>query len=229
MNATELARLAFRALETGDAALSRRVLTEDHVNHMAADEPPACREHGAPGFLATSAWLRLAFSELSFEELDVVASGDQVVSHVRMSRGPHRPVRGIPAWRQAPGVPRDRAAVQRAPVPSVPPGRRPPRRACRRARRPGHDDPARVHPATAGHRDAPARLAPVRRCPALRPRSDTPRRSGRPPGSHRYHGIRSRGEMNREQPSTTAVITAVGPADQPASDPPPGSPAIRSR
>ena len=29
MNATELARLAFRALETGDAALSRRVLTEE--------------------------------------------------------------------------------------------------------------------------------------------------------------------------------------------------------
>jgi len=40
---------------------------------------------GAPGFLATSAWLRLAFSELSFEELDVVAGGDQVVSHVRMT------------------------------------------------------------------------------------------------------------------------------------------------
>ena len=85
MNATELARLAFRALETGDAALSRRVLTEDHVNHMAADEPPACREHGAPGFLATSAWLRLAFSELGFEVLDVVAGNDQVVSHVRMT------------------------------------------------------------------------------------------------------------------------------------------------
>ena len=84
MDATELARLAFRALETGDAALSRRVLTDDHVNHMAADEPSACREPGVPGFLATSAWLRLAFSELSFEELDVVAAGDQVVSHVRM-------------------------------------------------------------------------------------------------------------------------------------------------
>ena len=85
INATELARLAFRALETGDAALSRRVLTEDHVNHMAADEPPACREHGAPGFLATSAWLRLAFSELGFEVLDVVAGNDQVVGHVRMT------------------------------------------------------------------------------------------------------------------------------------------------
>ena len=58
MNATELTRLAFRALEAGDAALGRRVLTEDHVNHMAADEPPACRQPGAPGFLATSAWLR---------------------------------------------------------------------------------------------------------------------------------------------------------------------------
>jgi predicted ester cyclase len=85
MDATELARLAFLALETGDAALSRRVVTEDHVNHMASDEPPACRKHGAPGFLATSAWLRLAFSELSFEELDAVASSDQVISHVRMA------------------------------------------------------------------------------------------------------------------------------------------------
>lgn len=88
MDATELSRLAFRALETGDVALSRQVLTDDHVNHMAADEPPACRQHGAPGFLATSAWLRLAFSELSFEELDVLASSDQVFCHVRM-RGVH--------------------------------------------------------------------------------------------------------------------------------------------
>ncbi len=31
------------------------------------------------------AWLRLAFSELSFEELDVAAGGDQVVSRVRMT------------------------------------------------------------------------------------------------------------------------------------------------
>jgi predicted ester cyclase len=85
MDAVELARLAFRALETGDAALSRRVLTDDHVNHMAAGEPPACREHGAPGFAATSAWLRLAFSGLSFEELDVAASGERVFSHVRMA------------------------------------------------------------------------------------------------------------------------------------------------
>jgi predicted ester cyclase len=85
MEPTELVRLAFRALETGDLALSRRVLTDDHVNHMATDEPPACREHGAPGFLATSAWLRLAFSGLTFEELDVAASSDQVFSHVRMS------------------------------------------------------------------------------------------------------------------------------------------------
>ena len=29
MDATELARLAFRALETGDAALSRRVLSDN--------------------------------------------------------------------------------------------------------------------------------------------------------------------------------------------------------
>jgi predicted ester cyclase len=85
MDTAELARLAFRALETGDAALSRQVLTEDHANHMAADEPPACAERGAPGFLATSAWLRLAFSELSFEVLDTAASSDQVFSHVRMS------------------------------------------------------------------------------------------------------------------------------------------------
>ncbi len=207
MNATELTRLAFRALEAGDAALSRRVLTEDHVNHMAADEPPACRQPGAPGFLATSAWLRLAFSELSFEELDVVASGDQVVAHVRMS-GVHTgpfvvfPPSGKPRVFPATGR---QFSTRQFHLFRLADGR--PRRSHRRARRPGHDDPARVHPATGGHRDTPAPHARVRRCQALCARGDTPWRSGRPPGSHRYRGIGSRGEMNQEQPSTTAVIT----------------------
>lgn len=83
-----MVRVLFRAMESGDPVLSRRVVADDHINHMAADEPPACAEPGPGGFLATSAWLRSAFAELRFEELDVAVNGDQVFCRMRM-RGVH--------------------------------------------------------------------------------------------------------------------------------------------
>jgi predicted ester cyclase len=82
--AVEVARLLFRAMESGDPALARQVVSGDHRNHMAADEPPACAEPGVGGFLATSAWLRSAFSELRFEEIDVAVNGDQTFCGMRM-------------------------------------------------------------------------------------------------------------------------------------------------
>lgn len=73
------------AMATGDADLARACLHPENVNHMAAEEPPACAEPGVAGFLATSAWLRLAFSDLRFDVLHVVSEGDTTIAHVTMS------------------------------------------------------------------------------------------------------------------------------------------------
>jgi predicted ester cyclase len=83
--AAELAEQHFAALAVGDAALAARCIHPAHVNHMAADEPPACAMPGVPGFMATSAWLRLAFSDLSFQIIELTADADRTMAHVRMS------------------------------------------------------------------------------------------------------------------------------------------------
>jgi predicted ester cyclase len=75
----------FAALVTGDAALAARCIHPSHVNHMAANEPPACAAPGVPGFVATSAWLRHAFGDLSFEIIELTADADRTMAHVRMS------------------------------------------------------------------------------------------------------------------------------------------------
>jgi len=83
--ASVLVEQHFAALVTGDAALAARCIHPSHVNHMAADEPPACAAPGVPGFVATSAWLRLAFGDLSFEIIELTADADRTMAHVRMS------------------------------------------------------------------------------------------------------------------------------------------------
>ena len=83
--AAGLAGQHFAALAAGDAALAAACIHPANVNHMAADEPPACATPGVPGFLATSAWLRLAFSDLSFEIIELTADASRTMAHVRMS------------------------------------------------------------------------------------------------------------------------------------------------
>ena len=83
--AAVLADQHFAALAAGDAALAARCIHPAHVNHMAADEPPACTTPGVAGFLATSAWLRLAFSDLSFEIIELTADADRTMAHVRLT------------------------------------------------------------------------------------------------------------------------------------------------
>jgi predicted ester cyclase len=83
--AAALAERHFAALAAGDAALAAKCIHPAHVNHMAADEPPACAIPGVPGFMATGAWLRLAFSDLSFEVIELTADADRTMAHVRMT------------------------------------------------------------------------------------------------------------------------------------------------
>lgn len=91
----------FTVISTGDAALAARCMHPESVNHMAADEPPACAERGVPGAMATSAWLRLAFSELRFDPIDVVGDDERTaVAHVWMSGRQTGPFVVFPAGRK---------------------------------------------------------------------------------------------------------------------------------
>jgi predicted ester cyclase len=80
----ELAQLHFDAVANGNAAGARRVIHPEHVNHMAAEEPPACRLLGVPGLMATSAWLRSAFTGLRFDVIEMVCADDRTIAHVWM-------------------------------------------------------------------------------------------------------------------------------------------------
>ncbi len=85
MHARQLALDEFTAISTGDPELAATCIHPESINHTAADEPPACAERGVPGAMATSAWLRLAFSELRFEPIDILSDDQRTVAHVRMS------------------------------------------------------------------------------------------------------------------------------------------------
>jgi predicted ester cyclase len=80
----ELAQLHFDAVASGNAASAYRVIHPEHVNHMAAEEPPACRLVGVPGLMATSAWLRSAFTGLRFDVIEMVSADDRTIAHVWM-------------------------------------------------------------------------------------------------------------------------------------------------
>jgi len=80
----DLVAAHFRAMETGDRRLAEQCIHPDHVNFMAADEPPACSKPGVPGFLATSAWLRSAFTELHFEVVDLLSDEVTSIAHTLM-------------------------------------------------------------------------------------------------------------------------------------------------
>lgn len=83
-NMTSLARGIFRVLETGDAALARDVVGGDFHNREASSAPAACSSPGPAGLLASSAWMRSAFSELRFDILSVGHDGDVAWVHLRM-------------------------------------------------------------------------------------------------------------------------------------------------
>ncbi|MGW0085317.1 ester cyclase [Streptomyces sp. NPDC003393] len=88
MDPTELAHGLFRVLETGDAALAADVVHEDFRNREATVAPPACALPGPAGVLASSAWMRSAFSDLRFPVLGTARDDDQVWVRLRM-RGRH--------------------------------------------------------------------------------------------------------------------------------------------
>lgn len=88
MDTTGLAHGLFRILETGDPALAAEVVGEDFHNREAAVSPPACSIPGPAGVLASSAWMRFAFSDLRFPVLGIAGNDEQVWVRLRM-RGRH--------------------------------------------------------------------------------------------------------------------------------------------
>ena len=88
MDATQLAHGLFRILETGDPALAAEVVHPDFHDREAAVSPAASALPGPAGVLASSTWMRSAFSDLNFPVLGVSHNDEQVWIRLRM-RGRH--------------------------------------------------------------------------------------------------------------------------------------------
>lgn len=84
MDATDLAHGLFRTLETGDPGLAAEVVHPEFYNREAAVAPDACSLLGPAGVLASSAWMRHAFTDLSFPISMTAVNDDQVWVRLRM-------------------------------------------------------------------------------------------------------------------------------------------------
>jgi predicted ester cyclase len=78
---------SFRLIETGDAELAQHIIAPDFINQEAEDDPEDVerQQHGPAGFLATSRWLRDAFSNLRFELQETLAEGGTVMAAAVMT------------------------------------------------------------------------------------------------------------------------------------------------
>ena len=75
----------YAAIAAKDLDAARRAVAHDWVNREAESEAPAARHGGPVGLAVTGAWLRFAFSDIAFEELERVAVGNVVMSRVLFS------------------------------------------------------------------------------------------------------------------------------------------------
>ncbi|HUB54266.1 MAG TPA: ester cyclase [Mycobacterium sp.] len=82
-----IAQQSFRLIETGDPQLAEQIIAPDYVNDEAKDDPEDVerQREGPAGFLATSRWLRDAFSNLRFELQEIIAEGGTVMAAAVMT------------------------------------------------------------------------------------------------------------------------------------------------
>lgn len=88
LDANKAAAIAsFRLIETADAALAEQIIAPDFVNREAEDDPdqPERIAAGPAGFIATAHWLRSAFADLAFEDIEVIAEDERVVVRSTMT------------------------------------------------------------------------------------------------------------------------------------------------
>ena len=81
----EVAERSLHAVMQGSAAELDAVVHPDATNREATAEPLATRGRGPAAFLATSHWLRTAYSDLAWTTDEHVVEGDLVVTFGRMS------------------------------------------------------------------------------------------------------------------------------------------------
>jgi predicted ester cyclase len=83
----QVAIASFRLIETGDTVLIDNIIAADFVNLEADDDPNQIDRsvRGPAGFLATSRWLRAAFGELRFEDIEAIAEDDRVAVRATMT------------------------------------------------------------------------------------------------------------------------------------------------
>ena len=92
-----IAHQSFRLIENGDVELAEQIIATGFVNEEAEDDPDDVERqlHGPAGFLATSRWLRDAFSDLRFELQETIAEGDTVMAAAVMTGRHTGPFNGI--------------------------------------------------------------------------------------------------------------------------------------
>jgi predicted ester cyclase len=83
-NATDSARSIFKVIETGDPALAAEVVGANFRNREVLFAPVACAIPGPAGLLATSAWMRSAFTDLRFPVLDTGVDDERGQVFVRV-------------------------------------------------------------------------------------------------------------------------------------------------
>jgi len=86
----------FQAIETGDVRDAESYIAEDYLNRESVDDGRS-DQRGADEFRETVEWLRSAFSDLQFENLDVFACDDRVVVVTFMSGRHTAAFLGLPA------------------------------------------------------------------------------------------------------------------------------------
>lgn len=89
VNPIELEYGLFKVLETGDPELAAQVVHPDFRNREAAVAPSACDLPGPAGVLASSAWMRHAFTNLRFPILETAHNDTQIWVRLRM-QGTHQ-------------------------------------------------------------------------------------------------------------------------------------------
>jgi len=83
--AIAVAAQTFRVLETGDVRLALATASPSFRNREAFVSPSAASLPGPAGLLASSAWMRSAFSGLTFTVTDAAYDGGKVWLRLRMS------------------------------------------------------------------------------------------------------------------------------------------------
>jgi predicted ester cyclase len=96
-NPKNIALESFRLIETGDAQLAARIIAPGFRNQEADDDPDDVERQlpGPAGFLATSQWLRDAFSDLRFELQEALADEKVVMAAATMTGEHTGPFNGI--------------------------------------------------------------------------------------------------------------------------------------